>query len=61
VMHEHGQSTPRYEAMAQRAARETAFARMLRRSAWRRGEAGRGPGLAAHDDADSPDDHAPTT
>ena len=61
VMHEHGQSTPRYEAMARRRVRETALARLRLRPIWRQGDAGRGPALSARDDAGSPEDRRRTT
>lgn len=53
VMHEHGQSTPRYAAMTQRVAQRT---RLARRGSWvsRQGGAGRGPDRPARDEAENP-------
>jgi hypothetical protein len=59
VMHEHGQSTPRYEAMARRGGWETVLTRL--RPVGRQSDAGRDPDLSARDDAGSPEDRRRTT
>jgi hypothetical protein len=51
VMHEHGQSTPRYEAMARRAARGFSLVRIWRRWAPRQGKAKQGLELSTGDEA----------
>jgi hypothetical protein len=61
VMYEHGQSTPRYEAMTRRGRWGTTLARLRLRPVWRQGDAGRGPDLSARDDAGSPEDRRRTT